>query len=150
MAELRDVCRGRWPFIHEASGISPEALRQRHGPCPGCGGRDRFIYYDKDGYGTFFCRGGGDFQGGDGFALLEHVHGWSFRQSAEFVRDLLNLENDWKPELHSRPMFTREEIEYMALWCLTYSDNKNKGYTPSVDETQKFQRYRGVLDRATA
>ena len=34
-----DFARGRWREILPKLGIPPESLRNRHGPCPICGGR---------------------------------------------------------------------------------------------------------------
>lgn len=46
-ASFTDVgaaARGRWPEILPALGVPAEALSRKHGPCPGCGGSDRFRY----------------------------------------------------------------------------------------------------------
>jgi putative DNA primase/helicase len=82
----------RWPGILVDLGISSECLRDRHGPCPGCGGRDRFRFDDRDGRGTFLCGGGGELVAGDGFRLLEHVHGWSGSEALRQVARVLGLE----------------------------------------------------------
>jgi putative DNA primase/helicase len=68
----------RWPAVLEQLGVSPEYLVNRHGPCPGrgCGGKDRFRFDNKYGRGDFFCNQCG---AGDGFTLLQRVHGWDFR-----------------------------------------------------------------------
>lgn len=50
-----DRARGRWPGILSAIGISSKSLRNKHGPCPVCGGKDRFRFDDKGGNGTFIC-----------------------------------------------------------------------------------------------
>ncbi len=74
-ATVKAAARGRWCDILPALGIPAEALTNRHRPCPGCGGTDRFRFDDKDGNGTWFCSGGGEPRSGDGFALLAHVRG---------------------------------------------------------------------------
>ena len=79
------LAQGRWHEILVQLGIPPEALQNRHGPCPGCGGRDRYRYDDRDGRGTWICSGGGEMVAGDGYALLRHVHGWS---AAEALRQV--------------------------------------------------------------
>ena len=66
-----------WPAILAGLGIDPRYLQNRHGPCPACGGKDRFRFDDREGQGTFYCNQCGS---GDGFHLLERVHGWSFRR----------------------------------------------------------------------
>jgi len=73
---------GRWPGILAALGIDQTHLRDKHGPCPACGGVDRYRFDDKDGRGTWFCSHCG---AGDGFTLLERVFGWDFTQAAKEV-----------------------------------------------------------------
>jgi hypothetical protein len=85
-AMVKIAAHGRWPEILAGLGIDPAALRNRHGPCPGCGGIDRFRFDDKDD-GRFYCGGGGEPVSGDGFALLQHVYGWTAREALERVSD---------------------------------------------------------------
>src|SRR5260370_38280875 len=49
--------RHRWVDILTALGVPTKFLNRRHGPCPMCGGKDRFRFIDTDGKGTFFCNG---------------------------------------------------------------------------------------------
>lgn len=74
-ATVKAAARGRWCDILPALGIPPESLVNRHRPCPGCGGTDRFRFDDKDGDGTWICGGDGELKSGDGFALLAHARG---------------------------------------------------------------------------
>lgn len=53
--DIKAAARYRWQEIHAAIGIAPKFLRNKHQPCPACGGEDRFRYDDKDGKGTFIC-----------------------------------------------------------------------------------------------
>jgi putative DNA primase/helicase len=66
---------GLWRAILTSFGIGAEFLRNRHGPCPGCGGKDRFRFDDRDGRGTWYCNGGGSPSYGDGYDLISHVTG---------------------------------------------------------------------------
>jgi putative DNA primase/helicase len=90
-AAVREAMRGHWPSTLPALGIEAAFLTGRHGPCPGCGGRDRFRFDDRDGLGGFICGRGGDPLAGDGFALLEHVHGWGFSEALAAVAGLLGM-----------------------------------------------------------
>ena len=48
-------CEGRWPSILMALGLSPEFLKNKHGPCPMCGGKTRFrINYSWTNSASFF------------------------------------------------------------------------------------------------
>ena len=65
---------GRWREVLPRFGISAATLDGKHHPCPGCGGKDRFRFDDKNGRGTWICsQGGGDAVAGDAFALLVHT-----------------------------------------------------------------------------
>ena len=77
-----DVAIGRWPGILQALGVDPTYLRNKHGPCPSCTGKDRYRFDDKDGRGTWFCSRCGS---GDGFQLLQIVFGWTFQETAKQI-----------------------------------------------------------------
>ena len=98
---VKAAASGRWPEILAGLGVDPGALRNRHGPCPGCGGRDRFRYDDQD-TGRFYCGGGGDPVSGDGFKLLQHVHGWTPRESLERVAEACSMDGASAPQIAPR------------------------------------------------
>ena len=88
-AEVADAAFGRWPGILIELGIDPIFLVDRHGPCPICGGTDRFRFDDK-GNGFWFCnqctaKGGGR---PDGFTLLQKKHGWTFSETLKKVAEV--------------------------------------------------------------
>jgi len=95
--EVRRAAAGRWHGILTRLGVPPDALRNRHGPCPGCGGHDRFRF-DDQGAGRWICGGGGAPTSGDGFALLEHVHGWTFPESLRTVAGVLGMDDSSSPQ----------------------------------------------------
>ena len=96
-ADVRQAADGRWPEILPRCGVSPAFLRNRHGPCPGCGGRDRFRFDNKRA-GRWICsQGSGDNLAGDGFDLLQHVHGCGFVEALNMVADVLGLEAGSRP-----------------------------------------------------
>ncbi len=70
---IKAAASGRWPDIWAALGVGDLPPPGRHGPCPGCGGRDRFRLVPEDADdGGWICGQGGHPTGGDGFALLVH------------------------------------------------------------------------------
>lgn len=85
MAVLRDVCQGRWRNILPAVGVDSRHLSGKHGPCPMCGGKDRFRFDDKDGRGTWICNSCG---AGDGIALAMAINKWDFKEAAERLEEL--------------------------------------------------------------
>lgn len=80
--DVRQIAQGRWKSILTVMGMDERALSGKHGPCPMCGGRDRFRFDDKDGRGTYFCSGCG---AGDGVQLAMSITGLSFRDVAAEV-----------------------------------------------------------------
>src|SRR6266404_3416894 len=79
-----------WPQILIQLGIPQAALCNRHGPCPACGGKDRFRFDNKWGRGDWFCNHCGDSGGhgpgaGNGFDLLMRVRGWTFTEARRRV-----------------------------------------------------------------
>lgn len=97
-AVAKTAARGNWPKILVALDIESGCLTNKHGPCPGCGGVDRFRFDDRDGDGTWLCgRGGSDPIAGDGFELLVHA-GWSRGVALRHVVDYLVLMGLLAPE----------------------------------------------------
>ena len=72
--------------------LSVSGGREYRGPCPGCGGQDRFGVFpgQNDGEGSFFCgraSGGGKGcgKGGDAIAYLRSFRGMSYSQACRFL-----------------------------------------------------------------
>jgi putative DNA primase/helicase len=87
-AELSIQAQGRWPDILAYIGIDREYLKNRHGPCPICSGRNRFRFDNKNGKGTFYCNGCG---AGDGMTLAMKYMGVSFKEAANQIRSVLGV-----------------------------------------------------------
>ena len=90
-----------WPAVLAQLGIADSFLRpKKAGPCPACGGRDRYTFDNRKGRGDFFCRGCG---AGDGFELLQRVHGWPFNEALHRVSEAAGLTSGGRPpEVPSR------------------------------------------------
>ena len=80
--DVRQIAQGRWRSILTVLGMDERAHSGKHGPCPMCGGKDRFRFDDKDGRGTYFCSGCG---AGDGVQLAMGITGLSFRDAAREI-----------------------------------------------------------------
>ena len=81
--------RVSWPAVLAQLGIPENALRNKHGPCPVCGGKDRFRFDgEKRGRGSFICSHCG---AGDGFRLLQLAHGWDFIETRKRVMEAAGL-----------------------------------------------------------
>ena len=84
--DIRRRAYGRWTDILRSLGVSERILLKRNGPCPRCGGTDRFQYTDKFGEGNYHCRGCGP---GGGFKLLQAVTGDDFSATLRAVEEQL-------------------------------------------------------------
>ena len=77
MSEVRmntvERAHGRWREILPQLGIGSEFLVNKHGPCPLCGGKDRFRFDDKEGTGSYYCNGCG---AGIGIIMIRKKNGW--------------------------------------------------------------------------
>lgn len=118
---LAETYKGRWQSILTALGVPAQMLVNRHGPCPVCGGRDRFRFDDKDGLGTFFCTHCG---AGDGPRLAMLFTGLGFKETAERIRSIGgDRRSDQTANIAVRPdALPREELpeakraRMNALW----------------------------------
>ncbi|UVT20559.1 MAG: DUF3987 domain-containing protein [Nitrospira sp.] len=81
---IQDAARGRWRHILAHLSIEVPQTPKQHGPCPTCGGKDRFRFDDLDGRGTWFCNQCIP-QAGDGFALVQNVKGCGFSEALQLV-----------------------------------------------------------------
>jgi putative DNA primase/helicase len=95
-AEIHAQIGNRWPDILRQLGVHESNLSNKGSPCPGCGGKDRYFFSNKFGRGDFFCRRcspvvGGKQRGGDGFTLLQMVHGWDFKTARARVLEAAGL-----------------------------------------------------------
>jgi putative DNA primase/helicase len=88
MRPVREIAQGRWPGILAAIGVPDRALNGKHGPCPMCGGRDRFRFDDKDGRGTFYCSHCG---AGDGVSLVMAIKNIDFKSAAQEIEALAGV-----------------------------------------------------------
>ena len=86
MSAITEAARGRWRDILEALGVPAEYLTRRNGPCPHCGGKDRWRFTDHREAGGWWCNHCGT---GDGFDLLQQFHGWDFKTAAQEVEKML-------------------------------------------------------------
>ncbi|MCG9031806.1 DUF7146 domain-containing protein [Laribacter hongkongensis] len=91
-ATVMAAARHQWPAVLTRLGIADRHLKRQHGPCPGCGGRDRFRFDDREGRGTWICSGGGaDPLAGDGLALVRHVFDCGFAEALRLVAGALGM-----------------------------------------------------------
>lgn len=81
-----DMATGKWRGILLEFGVPEAALQNRHGPCPLCGGKDRFRWDNKEGRGTYICNQCG---AGDGMNLAMEFTGLNFPEAARRIDQML-------------------------------------------------------------
>ncbi|MND61947.1 DNA primase TraC [compost metagenome] len=87
VSDVVAAAAGHWPELLAAVGIDTPT-RGKHGPCPACGGSDRFRLDDKAGRGTWIC---GQCGAGDGLDLVCRVTHKDAKEAAELVAQALGL-----------------------------------------------------------
>lgn len=85
-----------WVNVLLSAGIAEKQLRNKHGPCPVCGGSDRYRFDNKHGRGDWICNQCG---AGDGFKLVMGVMGLTFPEARKRVMEWGGLEEttDFSP-----------------------------------------------------
>ena len=76
----------RWREILPQIGIDTRFLQKKHGPCPICGGKDRYRFDDRDGSGSYYCNGCGP---GSGVILIRKLKGWSHKEACDAIDKIL-------------------------------------------------------------
>jgi putative DNA primase/helicase len=87
--------KGRWREILPQLGIESSFLKANkndHGPCPICGGKDRFRFEDRDGSGNYFCGKCPERRAGYALHLLMGKHGWTWAEACRAVDGILEDE----------------------------------------------------------
>ena len=145
---------GNWRAVLSALGIPAKLLDGRHHPCPGCGGKDRFRFDDKDGRGTWICgQGGGKPLAGDAFELL--VHAGCAKDSLEALQ--LVCAGNVPVAPRSRSATLKTDYSYLmadgspslTVTRVDYNDGSKKfsqktasGLTPTKDPEHRWMPYR--------
>jgi putative DNA primase/helicase len=106
-----DRARGRWQNILPAFGIDPKFLTTKNGPCPMCGGKDRWRFTDHDGGGKWWCNACGH---GDGIDLAMKFTKQSFADVVKRIEDVLGDAPLAKTRPARSPEQNRDALR--ALW----------------------------------
>ena len=103
-AAVKAAAQGQWREILTANGIKlPEP--KKHGPCPICGGKDRFRLEErkaeKAARGVWVCSHC-DCKGGDGLSLYQQATGQSMSAAIRSLAGYLGLSGQMTPADHAR------------------------------------------------
>jgi putative DNA primase/helicase len=133
---LINQATGRWHSIFNQVGVDAKYLVNKHGPCPLCGGRDRFRFDNKKQQGEWICSNCG---AGDGFGLISKVKNIPIREAFKLVEPLIS--NAPIKETFNRPAIdgrsgaeklwksTRSVKEGSPVW--SYLTSRLNGFYPS-------------------
>jgi putative DNA primase/helicase len=127
----REVAKGKWHHILLEFGIEPQHLINKHGPCPACGGNDRFRWDNKEGTGSYIC---GQCGSGDGFKLIEMVTGQGFSDIAARIDEICD-NTEIKPEKPKQRKDPRKALRNIGKRLQRLSQN---------DPVANYLRGRGI------
>ena len=109
--KITDVARGHWRQILPSFGYHPPMNPRSHGPCPMCGGKDRFRFDDRDGTGSWLCNQCGH---GDGFDLIQRLAGVQFLDARKQVAGMLGVKLENRNDAPSQEDKDRKAMQ--AVW----------------------------------
>ena len=99
--EVKHRANGQWQqILSSLAGLDESQLRNKHGPCPNCGGKDRYRFDDKAGDGTYICSQCG---AGDGMSLLVKCTSMSFPDCVNAVGEYLHLDPGDQKRVYTKP-----------------------------------------------
>jgi len=151
MINTRLQSQNRWVEILTRLGVDSALLDGRHHPSPVHGGTDGFRFIDKHGDGYYVNNN----VFGDGFALLQLLHGWAFKEAAKQIDSVMGWGNEaYKPptmdELanikakHDKKAKKREEIAMQAHTIAASACLDIWEGATIADNTHPYLRAKGV------
>lgn len=84
--DIMKLANGKWPSILTSMGMADTVVSGKHGPCPMCGGKDRFRMISNEGPARWICNQCGS---GDGMDLLMAFKGYNFKEAANDIRPIV-------------------------------------------------------------
>ncbi len=132
---INNAARGQWPWVVQTlTGMDDSFFRNNHGPCPMCGGKDRYRFDDKDGSGSYLC---GQCGAGYGMDLLINYAGMEFKAACDAVGRLLGL-NQSDSSGYTKPRLTRSEIKQEKMVIALYESDIAGGRQPPDNDTARY------------
>lgn len=126
-----DKMAGLWEhvFWEDLRILDERHIKGKQGPCPVCGGKDRFRFDNKENRGTWYCNACG---AGDGYALYMLVKGLG--NFNEAVKQCEKVYGSLKPKLVEKQLNTKQLLN--KLW---------KGTTNDTTELVRYFNTRGIV-----
>lgn len=149
---IRSAAARRWPeILSQLTTVDAAALDGSHGPCPKCGGSDRFRMIDAEA-GALLCNQCFNSKNGDGFAAIQWLLDCKFNDALAKVADYLGIEPTPSADGKHRRRKSKnaDPAEHLAFqpWndglALTWCVLRKPGITPAsmIAAGCKLARYR--------
>ena len=142
---IQSEATGRWPGILARFGIAAR-WDGKHGPCPLCGGKDRFRFDNKQGRGTYICNQCG---AGDGLFLVMQTLNIGYVEACTEVSKVLGMVE--KIEVEHEPKASPEKLREMFMSSKPIENGdpvtaylKNRGlsdFPPTLRHCEKCWEY---------
>lgn len=146
--EVKRAAETRWvDLIFPAFGIETPVNKQ-HGPCPHCGGSDRFRCDDKGGNGSYYCNNCG---AGDGFSLIEKVRGLNSSECLHQVAGVLGItkseiteaqRDQWRKEAEAKRK--ADEAEKLRLFKVKAKSVKTRWSKLDTEHESPYLQRKGI------
>ena len=121
--KTKDAARGSWRSILLALGMDDKFINGRNGPCPCCGGNDRWQWVNDDGNGGGVCRQCGG--KADGIHLVAQWRDIGWAQAAALVDEIIGNQAV-KADPVKREL-TPDEMRERCRKVLSYCKRVRKG-----------------------
>jgi len=111
---IQDRTRGRWRDILIGLGLNASFLTGKNGPCPLCGGKDRWRFEDHAGSGSWVCNHCTNGRRQSGSDLVMMMRGINFLDAKKLIEEHIGA-----AQVHIRPATMSEEKrreDLRALW----------------------------------
>lgn len=133
-----DAARGHWSGILQKLGVAQSFLTGRHGPCPFCGGKDRWRWVDEGGNGGGICNQCGGV--GNGIDLVMKLRDCDFKEASREVDAVLG-NHRFEPDAPRKSISPEDRAAKLReVW-------KQSSPTVEGDLVHRYLEARGVDQR---
>ncbi len=131
---VHERANGRWPSILMQLGIGPQFLRNRHGPCPMCGGTDRWRFDDFNGTGRWWCNSCGR---GNGVDLVMTFKTCNFMEAVKLIEGVIGGAR-LSVRRESEPDISEQKNAMRTTWLRSLELN-------GKDVASRYLKHRGLI-----
>lgn len=122
--DIKRQAAGRWPdILRNVCGLTDSQLNPRvHGPCPKCGGTDRYRALDDVAEtGGLFCNQCHHSHNGDGLAAVQWLRDCTFPEAVGLVSSCIGHQQNHQPAKQGKPKTIHPSVNRAAdaiVWGL--------------------------------